>query len=87
MCFSQSFPSHFEYLPHTFRIRRAGYPIRHRFHDFVERYRLLFPGLVMTEISDFKSAARKICQRVLGKRDWQIGLTKVFLKVSLFGNR
>jgi len=29
----------------TIRIRRAGYPIRHSFKEFVERYRFLIPGI------------------------------------------
>jgi len=29
----------------TIRIRRAGYPIRHSFTEFVERYRFLIPGI------------------------------------------
>ena len=29
----------------TIRIRRAGYPIRHSFFEFVERYRFLIPGI------------------------------------------
>lgn len=29
----------------TIRIRRAGYPIRHGFREFVERYRFLIPGI------------------------------------------
>ena len=66
------------------RIRRAGYPIRHTFNEFVDRYRVLYPGLVLSNITDFKSAAKKIGNRVLGdKRDWQIGHTKVFLKVGV----
>jgi len=28
----------------TAKIRRAGYPIRHSFQEFVERYRVLAPG-------------------------------------------
>lgn len=29
----------------TIRIRRAGYPIRHGFSEFIERYRFLIPGI------------------------------------------
>jgi myosin-7 len=66
----------------TIRIRRAGYPIRHSFAQFVERYRILLPGLKLQEVTDFKQTSRRICSRVLAndKRDWQIGYHKVFLK-------
>lgn len=65
-----------------YRIRRAGYPIRHTFLEFVERYRVLQPGLKMSEITDAKYTAKMLCNKVLGDtHDWQIGRSKVFLKV------
>uniref|UniRef100_A0A8C6IQ70 Uncharacterized protein n=1 Tax=Melopsittacus undulatus TaxID=13146 RepID=A0A8C6IQ70_MELUD len=57
----------------TIRIRRAGYPIRYTFVEFVDRYRVLMPGV-----------KPRIAEAVLGRDDdWQIGKTKIFLKVGL----
>ena len=73
----------------TIRIRRAGYPIRHLFYDFVERYRILVRGVRPPHLEDCRLAARKICLAVLGQLDYQLGNTKVFLKVvcSSFWNK
>uniref|UniRef100_A0A669PYX4 Myosin VIIA n=1 Tax=Phasianus colchicus TaxID=9054 RepID=A0A669PYX4_PHACC len=61
----------------TIRIRRAGYPIRYTFVEFVDRYRVLMPGVKPA----YKQVSR-IAEAVLGKDDdWQIGKTKIFLKV------
>uniref|UniRef100_A0A8C3ELG4 Myosin VIIA n=1 Tax=Corvus moneduloides TaxID=1196302 RepID=A0A8C3ELG4_CORMO len=57
----------------TIRIRRAGYPIRYTFVEFVDRYRVLMPGV-----------KPRIAEAVLGKDDdWQIGKTKIFLKQEI----
>ncbi|KAK7597849.1 hypothetical protein V9T40_010074 [Parthenolecanium corni] len=64
----------------TIRIRRAGYPIRHGFREFVERYRFLIPGIQPSHKTDCKAATARICQAVLGRSDYQLGFTKVFLK-------
>ncbi|CAG0921158.1 unnamed protein product, partial [Notodromas monacha] len=66
----------------TIRIRRAGYPIRHTFREFVDRYRFLINGIPPAHKVDCRSATAKICQAVLGARgaDYQLGKTKVFLK-------
>ncbi|KAL3848316.1 hypothetical protein ACJMK2_019184 [Sinanodonta woodiana] len=64
----------------TIRIRRAGYPIRHTFHDFVERYRLLAPGIGPAHKEDCLAASNKICLAVLKGTDYQMGRSKVFLK-------
>uniref|UniRef100_A0A671TUZ3 Myosin VIIA n=1 Tax=Sparus aurata TaxID=8175 RepID=A0A671TUZ3_SPAAU len=62
----------------TIRIRRAGYPIRYTFAEFVERYRVLMPG---TKPEDLRGTCQKIILARLGKHDdWQIGKTKIFLK-------
>ncbi|KAJ9583263.1 hypothetical protein L9F63_022396, partial [Diploptera punctata] len=64
----------------TIRIRRAGYPIRHSFTEFVERYRFLISGVPPSHKTDCRAATAKICQAVLGRSDYQLGHTKVFLK-------
>lgn len=65
----------------TIRIRRAGYPIRHTFAEFVERYRYLLPGIPpVHKITDCRAVATRLCREVLGDSDYQLGKTKVFLK-------
>ncbi|XP_030294075.1 unconventional myosin-VIIa isoform X3 [Sparus aurata] len=66
----------------TIRIRRAGYPIRYTFAEFVERYRVLMPGTKPAHIQeDLRGTCQKIILARLGKHDdWQIGKTKIFLK-------
>ena len=66
----------------TIRIRRAGYPIRHRFDEFVDRYRILATGIGPSHmVPDCRKAALDICKAVLAGADFQLGKTKVFLKV------
>uniref|UniRef100_A0A8C8C4Q3 Myosin VIIAb n=1 Tax=Oncorhynchus tshawytscha TaxID=74940 RepID=A0A8C8C4Q3_ONCTS len=61
----------------TIRIRRAGYPIRYTFGEFVDRYRVLMPGV--------KPANRQVMEAVLGRDDdWEIGKTKIFLKLCCY---
>lgn len=65
----------------TIRIRRAGYPIRHTYREFVERYRYLIPGIGPAHtVTDLKGVAAKICKTKLGQDDYQLGNSKVFLK-------
>lgn len=66
----------------TISIRRKGYPIRHLFRDFVDRYRLLAAAIGPSHCEgDCRLAAEKICKTVLINEDFQIGKSKVFLKV------
>ncbi|KAH3808644.1 hypothetical protein DPMN_137001, partial [Dreissena polymorpha] len=64
----------------TIRIRRAGYPIRHSFYDFVDRYRILAEGIGPAHREECRAASMKICQKVLHGMDFQLGRSKVFLK-------
>jgi myosin-7 len=60
----------------TIRIRRAGYPIRHYFADFVDRYRILTIGIPPSHKCDCKVASKKICDAVLKNSEFQMGKTK-----------
>ncbi|XP_012581163.1 PREDICTED: unconventional myosin-VIIa isoform X3 [Condylura cristata] len=66
----------------TIRIRRAGYPIRYSFVEFVERYRVLLPGVKPAyKQDDLRGTCQRMAEAVLGVHDdWQIGKTKIFLK-------
>ncbi|XP_037126025.1 unconventional myosin-VIIa-like isoform X1 [Syngnathus acus] len=66
----------------TIRIRRAGYPIRYSFAEFVDRYRVLVPGVKLAHVQeDLRGTCRQIVLATLGRHgDWQIGKTKIFLK-------
>ncbi|XP_077978744.1 unconventional myosin-X-like [Glandiceps talaboti] len=64
----------------TVTIRRAGYPVRRLFEDFIKRYKMLITG----EIEDISEK----CSSILAKYDnskkhWQLGKTKVFLREQL----
>lgn len=65
----------------TAKIRHAGYPIRHSFNEFVDRYRCLVPNIQPSYKGDTKASCEKICSTVFGvEHDYQIGHTKVFLR-------
>uniref|UniRef100_A0A4W4EGM6 Uncharacterized protein n=1 Tax=Electrophorus electricus TaxID=8005 RepID=A0A4W4EGM6_ELEEL len=66
----------------TIRIRKAGYPIRHTFQEFLDRYRVLLDSTICDPKNEnAKACSENICQNVLSAGDdWKIGKTKVFLK-------
>uniref|UniRef100_A0A7N6A1Q3 Myosin VIIAb n=1 Tax=Anabas testudineus TaxID=64144 RepID=A0A7N6A1Q3_ANATE len=66
----------------TIRIRRAGYPIRYTFAEFVDRYRvLILLHSCLSSQEDLRGTCQQIVLARLGKHDdWQIGKTKIFLK-------
>ncbi|XP_029971015.1 unconventional myosin-VIIa-like [Salarias fasciatus] len=66
----------------TVHIRNLGFPIRHTFAEFLERYRVL---LKMTEAERKTAKPEACCEAIcraviLRKEEWKIGRTKVFLK-------
>ncbi|XP_071454099.1 myosin-VIIa-like [Hetaerina americana] len=65
----------------TIRIRQAGYPIRHLFNDFMDRYHILVDGMSHGNKADCHTSCQTILTSVLPKdSDYQLGHTKVFLK-------
>lgn len=65
----------------TARIRKAGYPIRHTYKEFVERYRPLMPSIGPSNKIDCAKITKEICKKLLDpKSDHQFGKTKIFLK-------
>lgn len=67
----------------TAKIRRAGFPIRHSYKEFVDRYRHILPGIGPSHKVDCFAMTHKICQSVIPQSDigkYQFGHSKVFLK-------
>lgn len=67
----------------TARIRALGYPIRHEFKQFVQRYRLLAPNLVPghESVVNYRDLCKRLCANLLKFNPiYQLGHTKVFLK-------
>ncbi|XP_071779574.2 unconventional myosin-VIIb isoform X1 [Centroberyx gerrardi] len=66
----------------TIKIRKAGYPIRYTFDEFLERYRVLLKTSLCNPKTETKEkCCESICENVLaGEGDWKTGKTKIFLK-------
>lgn len=57
--------------------------MRHTFKEFTDRYYMLNEGMSRKQLDSrsLKNAAVAIAKRLLGNADWQVGKTKIFLKV------
>ncbi|XP_047442774.1 unconventional myosin-VIIa [Mugil cephalus] len=66
----------------TIKIRKAGYPIRYTFSEFLERYRVLLKSSICDPKKESpEKCCKSICRTVLKKEgDWKTGKTKIFLK-------
>ncbi|GAA6082339.1 unconventional myosin-X, partial [Tachysurus ichikawai] len=70
----------------TVKIRRAGFPVRRTFKDFMSRYKIIVKEGRKTSSAD--GDEKKSCTDLLikydhTKKEWQLGKTKVFMKESL----
>lgn len=70
----------------TVRIRRAGFPVRREFADFLFRYRVFQTGLVKPGTA--APPAAELCKKIMAKfepvaKNWQIGKSKVFMREKL----
>ncbi|KAB5550675.1 hypothetical protein PHYPO_G00056580 [Pangasianodon hypophthalmus] len=66
----------------TIKVRKLGYPIQHKFKEFLGRYRVL---LKTTDCDPSKEPASECCKAICtavikSQDDWRIGKTKIFLK-------
>ena len=73
-----------EHIECCCRIRKAGYPIRHTFKEFIDRYHVLTKSVPHSyDYEGLKEATMTVARRFLGSSgtEWQMGRTKIFLKV------
>uniref|UniRef100_A0A8C5FS54 Myosin X, like 1 n=1 Tax=Gadus morhua TaxID=8049 RepID=A0A8C5FS54_GADMO len=67
----------------TVKIRRAGFPVRRTFVDFLSRYKIISKNKVSTVGDDKKKNMDLLTKYDKTKKEWQIGKTKVFMKEAL----
>ncbi|KAK4685841.1 hypothetical protein P7C73_g4302, partial [Tremellales sp. Uapishka_1] len=66
------------------RIARLGYPNRHSFAEFRQRYEVLTPGIIPKGYMDGRKAAARMAEALeLDKDFYKIGATKIFFKAGI----
>uniref|UniRef100_A0A672T999 Unconventional myosin-X-like n=1 Tax=Sinocyclocheilus grahami TaxID=75366 RepID=A0A672T999_SINGR len=66
----------------TVKIRRAGFPVRRTFQDFLSRYTMILRDKNHT-VDERMKCADLLTKYDVTKKEWQLGKTKVFLKEAL----
>ena len=72
-------------LKENIRVRRAGFAYRNTFEKMIERFYLLSPATSYAGDYIWQGDSRSGCERILkdtgiAKEEWQMGLTKAFIK-------
>ncbi|XP_070969378.1 unconventional myosin-X-like [Oncorhynchus clarkii lewisi] len=67
----------------TVKIRRAGFPVRRTFKDFISRYQIILQEKGGGAGDDKKRSTDLLTKYDRAKKEWQLGKTKVFMKESL----
>ncbi|KAG7330718.1 hypothetical protein KOW79_004687 [Hemibagrus wyckioides] len=67
----------------TVKIRRAGFPVRRTFSDFLHRYCVLLRAKRITDGEAWRKCHDLLTVFDKSKKEWQLGKTKVFVKEVL----
>lgn len=72
-------------LQENIRVRRAGFAYRNTFEKMVERFYLLSPNTSYAGEYTWTGDSKSGCERILtdtgiAKEEWQMGVTKAFIK-------
>ncbi|XP_078347643.1 unconventional myosin-XV-like isoform X3 [Oculina patagonica] len=67
----------------TVKIRKAGYPVRHLYADFIKRYSCLSSHVDLTSTNPRENTSRILKLVEFEPESYQFGKTKVFLKEDL----
>lgn len=66
------------------RIARLGYPNRHTFAEFRQRYEVLTPGVLPPGYMDGRKASQRIAEALeLSPERFKVGATKIFFKAGV----
>lgn len=66
------------------RIARLGYPNRHTFAEFRQRYEVLTPGILPPGYVDGRKASQRIAEALeLSPERFKVGATKIFFKAGV----